>query len=98
MHAVRENKGYFSEYNLKSDLLDEFYMRYLKWSIHYKNFCCSTFLGIYHGQAAAEHGFSLNYKLLVVNMKIESLIAQRCLKDFMIANNYSSHNVPIAKR
>ena len=51
-----------------------------------------------HGPAAVERGFSLNDKLLVENMKSESLIAQRCVKDFMIANNYSSHNVPITKK
>ena len=30
-------------------------------------------------------------------MKPESLIAQRCIKDFMLANNYSAHTVPITK-
>ena len=39
----------------------------------------------------------LNAKLLVENMKSENLIAQRCVKGFMIANNYSSHNVPVKK-
>ena len=53
---------------------------------------------VFHGQAAVEGSFSLNDKLLVENMKSESLIAQRCVKDFMIANNYSSHNVPIIKK
>ena len=36
LSVVRENEGYFSEYNLKSDRVDEFYMRYLKGSIHYE--------------------------------------------------------------
>ena len=34
--AVREDKDYFSEYNLKGDLLDGFYVRHLERSIHYK--------------------------------------------------------------
>ena len=50
------------------------------------------------GQAAVERGFSLNDKFLVENMKPESLIAQRCIKDFMLANNYSAHAVPITKK
>ena len=51
-----------------------------------------------HGQAAVERGFSLNEKLLVENMKAECLIAQRCIKDFMLVNNYSAHTVPITKK
>ena len=31
-------------------------------------------------------------------MKAECLIAQRCIKDFMLANNYSAHTVPITKK
>ena len=31
-------------------------------------------------------------------MKPESLIAQRCIKDFMLANNYSAHTVPVTKK
>ena len=51
-----------------------------------------------HVQAAVERGFSLNEKLLVENMKAECLIAQRCIKDFMLVNNYSAHTVPITKK
>ena len=53
-----------------------------------------------HGQAAVERSFGLNDKLLVENMKRESLIAQRCIciKEFMLANNYSAHTVPITKK
>ena len=54
---------------------------------------------LWHGQAAVERSFGLNDKLLVENMKRESLIAQRCIciKEFMLANNYSAHTVPITK-
>ena len=31
-------------------------------------------------------------------MKPESLIAQLCIKDFMLANNYSAHTVPVTKK
>ena len=31
-------------------------------------------------------------------MKPESLIVQRCIKDFMLANNYSTHTVSITKK
>ena len=30
-------------------------------------------------------------------MKPESLIAQRCIRDFMLANNYFVHTIPITK-
>ena len=97
--VVRENKVHFSEYNFDSDCLDEFYMRYLKGTICYKTLTSviQLILVLSHGQAAVELGFSLNDKLLVENMKPESLIAQRCIKDFMLANNYSIHTVPVAK-
>ena len=98
--VVRENKVYFSEYNFDSDCLDEFYMRYLKGTIRYKTLTSAIQLVsvLSYGQAIVEHGFSLNDKLLVENMKPESLIAQRCIKDFMLANTYSAHTVPIAKK
>ena len=68
--VVRENEGYFSEYNLKSDRVDEFYMRYLKGSIHYKTitFVIQLVLVLSHGQPAVERGFSLIDKFLVENM------------------------------
>ena len=95
-----ENKVYFSEYNFDSDCLDEFYMTYLKGTIHYKTLTSviQLILVLSHGQAAVEHGFSLNDKLLVESMKPESLIAQCCIKDFMLANNYSTHTVPNTKK
>ena len=98
--VVRENKVYFSEYNFDNDCLDQFCMRYLKRTIRFKTLTSviQLILVLSHGQAAVEHGFSLNDKLLVENMKPESLIAQRCIKDFMLANNYSAHTVLITKK
>ena len=100
LFVVRENKVYFSEYNFDSDCLDEFYMRYLKGTIRYKTLTSAIQLVsvLSYGQAVVEHGFNLNDKLLVENMKPESLIAQRCIKDFMLANNYSAHTVPLTKK
>ena len=79
--------------------VDEFYMRYLKGSIHYKTltFVIQLVLVLSHDHAAVERGFSLNDKLLFENMKSQSLIGQRCVKDFIVASNYSSHNVHITK-
>lgn len=97
--VVRENKGYFSD-NVKSGRLDEFCMRYLKGSIHHKTLTSiiQLVLVLSHAQAVVERGFSLNDEILIENVKSESLITQRCVKDFMIANNYSSYNVPITKK
>ena len=97
--VVQENKVHFSEYNFDTDCLDEFYMRYLKGTICYETLTSviQLILVLSHGQAAVERGFSLNDKLLVENMKPESLIAHCCIKDFMLANNYSAHTVPITK-
>ena len=95
--VVRENKYYFSECNFNNDHLDEFYMRYLKWSIHYKTLTSviQLVLVLSHSQTAAERGFSLNNKLLVWNSKSESLIARQCVKDFLIVN---TRNVCITKK
>ena len=75
-------------------------MRYLKVTTQHKTLTSviQLILVLSHGQAAVERGFSLNEKLLVENMKAECLIAQRCIKDFMLVNNYSAHTVPITKK
>ena len=75
-------------------------MRYLKGTIHYKTLTSviQLIFVLSHGQAAVERAFSLNDKLLVENMKAESLIAQPCIKEFMLANNYSAHTVPITEK
>ena len=77
-------------------------MRYLKVTTQHKTLTSviQLILVLSHGQAAVERSFGLNDKLLVENMKRESLIAQCCIciKEFMLANNYSAHTVPITKK
>ena len=74
-------------------------MEYLKDSTQYKSFCYTVniVLTMFHGQANAERGFSVNKNLIVENMSDESLTAQRFVKDHMKCKEYISRNMPIPK-
>ena len=65
-------------------------MGYLKETVRYKNLVnvIKIVLTLSYGQSAVERGFSLNDKILVENMRAESLVAQRSVKDFMLTNGY----------
>ena len=50
-----------------------------------------------HGQATVERGFSENKILLVENLDMESLIAQRLICNYMKRKIFEPHNFPISK-
>ena len=56
-----------------------------------------TILTLSHGNASVERGFSINKNLVDVNMSQESIIAQRMVKDHMIANNLTPSTTEISK-
>ena len=74
-------------------------MGYLKETVRYKNLLnvIKIVLTLSHGQSAVEQGFSSYDKILGENMGANSLVAQRSVKDFMLANGYKPYNVPITK-
>ena len=74
-------------------------MGYLKETVRYKNLLnvIKIVLTLSLGQSAVGRGFSLNDKMLVENMRAESLVAQRSVNDFMLANGYKPYNVPFTK-
>ena len=48
-----------------------------------------------HGKSSVVRGFSVNNLILENNMKAESIIAHRFIKDYLIANELSSHTFEI---
>ena len=96
---VRENKAIFRNYDIDKNLLDEFYMEFLKDSTRYESFCyvVKIILTMFHGQADVERGFSVNRNLIIENMSDESLTAERFVKDQMKCKEYKPHNMPIPK-
>ena len=51
---------------------------------------------LYHGQSAAERGFSTK-KLLVKNLHNKSIHCQIIVVDYMKSNGYKFHEVPIGQ-
>ena len=43
-------------------------------------------LTLSHGQASVERGFSINKSLVKVNMKEETIVAKKIIRDYMLAN------------
>ena len=108
-------KALLSNYDVKSFNLDGFCMECLKDSIYYKSFTnvLKIVLTLFHDQADAEHGFSLNKELSCWKQRNKfdwptfhkrshaaskaNLIVQWFSKDHMLLNDYHPHNVSIAK-
>ena len=50
-----------------------------------------------HGQASVERGFSENNQVLAQNMKVESIISRRLIKDHMVSNDLQPHTIDISR-
>ena len=55
-------------------------------------------LTLSHGQAAAEHGFSINNSLSIVNISEKSLVCKKLVKDHLLSNQQEAHTVPITNQ
>lgn len=96
--VVKENKSEFRNFDLNVSRLDVFFMRFLKDNNRYKNLLSvvKLIMTFAHGQSEVERGFSINEHLLADNMKMETLIAQRKVMDYMKKNNFQPHSLPIS--
>ena len=50
-----------------------------------------------HGQSEVERGFSINENILVDNMQMETIVAQKNVNDCMRKNNFHPHNMSVSK-
>ena len=88
----------FFEFNKESDRLDDFYFK--KCNINrYKELAAivKILFTLSHGQASVERGFSENNQVLAQNMKVESIISRRLIKDHMVSNDLQPHTIDISR-
>ena len=55
-------------------------------------------LTLSHGQAAVEHGFSVNNSLSIVNISEESLVCKKLVKGHLLSIKQEAHTVPITNQ
>ena len=86
-------------FNHKENRLDDLFFNYLGIQ-KYKNlsYVIKIILTLSHGQAAVEWGFSVNKSIIRVNMKEESIVAKKIIRDYMIANSLKPHTVEISNK
>ena len=88
----------FKSFKRSQDRLDQFYFETL-------GVCTKSSLGkllqslfvLHNGQAEVERGFSINKALLEDNMKEESIISRRRIKDYMYAYKLEPYQVNVSK-
>ena len=86
----------FIEFNKESDRLDDFYFK--KCNINrYKELAAvvKILLILSHGQASAERGFSEKNIVLAQNMKVESIVVRRLIKDHLVSNSLQRQTIDI---
>ena len=89
----------FNEFEESKNLLDSFLWKNMRSDSNYKSIwsIVKIILVLSHGQATVEQGFSENKMLLVENLDMENLIAQRLICHYMKRKNFEPHNFPISK-
>ena len=82
---------------MNGDRLDVFYHLYLASKDGYKNLwhCVQIILCLSHGQAGVERGFSFNKEMTRDNMKEETFVATRAVKDKLVSLGGSPLDVPL---
>ena len=86
-------------FNQKEHRLDELFFRCLGIQ-KYKDlsYVVKIILTLSHGQASVERGFSINKSLVKVNMKEETIVAKKIIRDYMLANSLKPHTVEISHK
>ena len=87
----------FNDFDFKTQRVDEFYGKHLHENSAYTNMwkVMQYVFTLPHGQSHVERGFNINDDIMVVNMKAESLVAQRLVYDYMSVNSIAPHNIKI---
>ena len=61
-------------------------------------FVIKIILTLSHGQAAVERSFSINKSVVDVNMKEESIVARKTIKDHMLSNDIQPDTIEISNK
>ena len=62
------------------------------------SFLIKIVLTLSHGQAAVERSFSVNNSVLNLNMKEDSIVAKKIVKDHMIFNSLKPYTIAITNQ
>ena len=94
-HQLKLNDK-FRNFDRNKVRLDDFFFNLIGVQKYYKfAFIIKVILTISHGQAAIERRFSLNKTILDVNMKKESIVARKIIRDHMLNNSIQPHTIDI---
>ena len=84
---VKKLRMEFEVFDQKLQRLDKFYFQKVQiQNCKTLSFLLKIMFTLSHGQAEVEHGFSINQQVTNQNMKSETIIARRFIKDHMIVN------------
>lgn len=79
--------------------LDDFYFTDLNLAAFPDlSFLIKMILTLSHGQAAVERSFSINNSVLNLNMKEDSIVAKKIVKDHMISNGLKPNTINISNK
>ena len=95
-HELKLNDDKFRNFDRNKVRLDDFFFNIIGVQKYDKfAFIIKVILTVSHGQAAIERGFSLNKTILDVNMKKESIVARKIIRDHMLTNSIQPHTIDI---
>ena len=95
-HKLKLNDDKFRNFDRNKVCLNDFFFNIIGVQKYDKfAFIIKVILTISHGQAAIERGFSLNKTILDVNMKKESIVARKLIRDYMLTNRIQPHTIDI---
>ena len=87
----------FKNFDRKKTRLDEFFFTSIGVE-EYKelSFLLKVVFTLSHGQVSVERGFSINKSILDVNMKSDSIVARKVIRDHMLANGLTPETINIS--
>ena len=95
-HELKLNDDKFRNFDRNKVRLDDFFFSIIGVQKYDKfAFIINVILTLNHGQAAIERGFSLNKTTLDVNMKKESIVARKIIRDHMLTSSIQPHTIDI---
>ena len=95
-HELKLNDDKFCNFDGKKVRLDDFIFNIIGVQKYDKfAFIIKVILTVSHEQDAIERGFSLNKTILDVNMKEESIVARKIIRDHMLTDSIHLHTIDI---
>ena len=95
-HELKLNDDKFRNFDRNKVRLDDFFLNIIGVQKYDKfAFIIKVILTVSHGQAAIERGFGVNKTILDVNMKKESIVARKIMRDHMLTSSIQLHTIDI---